>query len=104
MPREFSAGSLAARARPASTNAKPLMPCSRATQRRFSRIQSTACEQQQFEALVMGLDSELLMALAVGRTCLVWDCAIRAQGRHGASRAVWCVAPRLAFSADNACV
>ena len=43
--------------------------------RRFSRIQSTACEQQRFEALVAGLDPELLMALAAGRTCLLWDCA-----------------------------
>jgi len=47
--------------------------------RRFSRIQSTACEQQRFEALVAGLDPELLMALAAGRTCLLWDCASRAQ-------------------------
>jgi hypothetical protein len=56
---------------------------------RFSRIQSTACEQQRFEALVMGLDPELLMALAAGRTCLLWDCASRSKGRHGVPRAIW---------------
>ena len=37
------------------------------------RLQSTWCEQQKFEELVLQSDAGLMMALATGQTCLVWD-------------------------------
>ncbi|KAG2484115.1 hypothetical protein HYH03_017066 [Edaphochlamys debaryana] len=53
----------------------------------FVRIQSTACEQQNLEALVSELDANLLVSLALGHCCLVYDCGSRA--REGTPRALW---------------
>ncbi|GLC37623.1 hypothetical protein PLESTB_001666900 [Pleodorina starrii] len=53
----------------------------------FVRIQSTACEQQNLEALVSELDANLLISLALGHCCLVYDCGSR--GRDGTPRALW---------------
>ncbi|GLI66840.1 hypothetical protein VaNZ11_010822 [Volvox africanus] len=53
----------------------------------FVRIQSTACEQQNLEALVAELDANLLLSLALGHCCLVYDCGSR--GRDGTPRALW---------------
>ena len=55
----------------------------------FTRIQSTACEQQRFEHLLEQLDPGLLLALALGRCCCVWDCGSRSGGRIGSPRALW---------------
>lgn len=56
--------------------------------RSFVRIQSTACEQQHFERLMQGLDATLLLQLALGHTCLVYDLGSRNKKR-GAPRAIW---------------
>ncbi|GFR45807.1 hypothetical protein Agub_g7263, partial [Astrephomene gubernaculifera] len=53
----------------------------------FVRIQSTACEQQHLEALMNELDPSLLLSLALGHCCLVYDCGSR--GRDGTPRALW---------------
>lgn len=37
------------------------------------RIQSTWCEQQKFEEIVLQADAGLMMAMATGQVCLVWD-------------------------------
>ncbi|GAB4816209.1 hypothetical protein N2152v2_003255 [Parachlorella kessleri] len=54
----------------------------------FVRIQSTACEQQLFEKLLAELDSDLLLYLALGHCCLVYDLGSRNKKR-GAPRALW---------------
>ncbi|KAI7837578.1 hypothetical protein COHA_008591 [Chlorella ohadii] len=54
----------------------------------FLRLPSTRCEQQQFEELMHDLDADLLMRLALGQTCLVYDLGSRNKKR-GAPRAVW---------------
>ncbi|KAI8471744.1 MAG: hypothetical protein J3K34DRAFT_520273 [Monoraphidium minutum] len=67
----------------------------------FVRICSTDIEQQNYEALITGLDANLLMHLAMGhrrapharprtraRVCCVWDLGSRNKKR-GAPRAVW---------------
>lgn len=54
----------------------------------FLRIQSTACEQQLYDALLESLDANLLMSLALGRQCLVWDLGSRNKKR-AAPRAIW---------------
>ncbi|KXZ46605.1 hypothetical protein GPECTOR_42g816 [Gonium pectorale] len=53
----------------------------------FVRIQSTACEQQNLEALMCELDAHLLVSLALGHCCLVYDLGSR--GRDGTPRALW---------------
>lgn len=54
----------------------------------LTRIQSTYCEQQKFEELIIEADPGLLMALAMGSTCLVWDFGSRNKKR-GVPRALW---------------
>ncbi|KAK9817211.1 hypothetical protein WJX72_011116 [[Myrmecia] bisecta] len=54
----------------------------------FVRIQSTMCEQQRFEHLINEVDANLLMHLALGHCCLVWDYGSRNK-KQGASRAQW---------------
>lgn len=54
----------------------------------FVRIQSTLCEQGRLEAVVNGLDASLLLHLASGHCCLIYDYASRNKKR-GAPRAVW---------------
>jgi hypothetical protein len=39
----------------------------------FVRIQSTACEQQKWEALIRDVDANLLISLALGKSCIVYD-------------------------------
>ncbi|KAG2442952.1 hypothetical protein HXX76_003027 [Chlamydomonas incerta] len=53
----------------------------------FVRIQSTACEQQNLELLMTELDANLLLHLALGHTCIVYDCGSRR--RDGTPRALW---------------
>ncbi|GBF97550.1 hypothetical protein Rsub_10151 [Raphidocelis subcapitata] len=54
----------------------------------YCRVCSTDVEQQNFEALVQGLDANLLMALALGHSCCVWDLGSRNKAK-GAPRALW---------------
>eukprot|EP00892_Ulva_mutabilis_P009183 jgi/Ulvmu1/6637/UM003_0275.1 len=54
----------------------------------FTRIQSTYCEQNRFEDLIIEADSGLLMGMATGHTCLVWDFGSR-NIKRGVPRAVW---------------
>ncbi|KAL6748300.1 hypothetical protein V8C86DRAFT_2882099 [Haematococcus lacustris] len=54
----------------------------------YVRLQSTACEQQRYEQLMMSLDANLLMALAVGHCTLVYDAGSRIP-EWGVPRAVW---------------
>ena len=49
--------------------------------RSFARLTSTSCEQQLFEKLVCELDPDLLMSLALGRTCLLYDFGSRNKKR-----------------------
>jgi len=50
----------------------------------FIRIQSTACEQKRWNFLIQDLDNDLLMNLALGHTCIVYD-----YSKKGVSRALW---------------
>eukprot|EP00873_Tetraselmis_striata_P034331 jgi/Tetstr1/454595/TSEL_041489.t1 len=54
----------------------------------FCRVQSTACEQQKFEQLMNEIDANLLMSLAAGHCCLVWDYGSRNRKR-AVPRAIW---------------
>lgn len=54
----------------------------------FTRIQSTACEQQNFEGVISELDPNLLTSLALGHVCLVYDCGSRIT-TWGVPRAAW---------------
>ena len=54
----------------------------------FVRIQSTACEQQHFDQILRDVDSDLLMHLALGRVCCIWDYGSRNKKR-GVPRAFW---------------
>jgi len=51
---------------------------------RFLRIQSTACEQKRWDFIIADLDHDLLMNLAIGNDCVVYDC-----GHNGEPRALW---------------
>lgn len=51
----------------------------------FIRIQSTACEQKRWQEIILNLSDDLLLNLALGNTCYVYDC-----GAHKkVSRAIW---------------
>ena len=52
------------------------------------RLESTACEQGRLEALLLGLDANLLMSLALGHCCLVWDLGSRNK-TFAVPRALW---------------
>ncbi|KAF5835715.1 hypothetical protein DUNSADRAFT_6994 [Dunaliella salina] len=54
----------------------------------YVRIQSTACEQQKWESLIVDLDTNMLMSLALGQCCLVWDYGSR-HHKTGNPRALW---------------
>lgn len=54
----------------------------------FCRLTSTACEQQDYDKVLTELDADLLVSLALGRSCLVWDAGCRHQ-RSGCPRALW---------------
>ncbi len=51
----------------------------------FLRIQSTACEQKRWDALLADLDNHFLMCLALGDTCIVHDYSNKGE----VSRALW---------------
>ena len=51
---------------------------------RFIRIQSTACEQKRWDFILQDLDTDLLMNLALGHKCVVYD-----YGHNGVPRALW---------------
>lgn len=57
------------------TNGIESIPALTAAGREFAflRIQSTVCEQKDWARLIMDLDNNLLMNLAVGYTCVVYD-------------------------------
>ncbi|KAK3240940.1 hypothetical protein CYMTET_49260 [Cymbomonas tetramitiformis] len=65
----------------------------------FVRIQSTACEQQNFEQLLNGLDSTFLLSLALGETCIVYDFGSRNKKR-GVPRAIWYGVEFIHFALD----
>jgi len=52
---------------------------------RYIRIQSTACEQKHWSELILTLDSDLLLHLARGNVCVVYDYGSRKE----TPRAVW---------------
>ena len=52
--------------------------------RRFVRIQSTACEQKRWSFIIEDLDNDLLLHLALGYRCVIYDC-----GHNGEPRALW---------------
>ena len=54
----------------------------------YVRIQSTLCEQQELERVISDLDSSLLLHLALGHCCLIYDLGSRNKKR-AAPRAVW---------------
>ena len=43
----------------------------------FIRIQSTTCEQKRWDFLIQDLDNNLLMNLALGNKCIVYDFGAR---------------------------
>ncbi len=51
----------------------------------FIRIQSTACEQKRWNDLLREVDANLLMNLALGHRCVVYD----ASAKRDVSRALW---------------
>jgi len=42
----------------------------------FIRIQSTVCEQKAWDRLILDLDNNFLLHLALGFDCHVWDCSV----------------------------
>lgn len=54
---------------------------------RFIRIQSSHCEQKHWENVIMGLDYDFLLNVALGHTCVIYDFGSRSA--DGLSRAVW---------------
>merc|ERR1712216_610394 len=54
----------------------------------FVRIQSSHCEANNFNGILGGLDSTLLMYLALGHDCYIYDLGSRNKKRK-APRAVW---------------
>lgn len=60
---------------------------------RFVRIQSTACEQKRWNFILQDLDTDLLMNLAIGNTCIVYDF-----GHSGMPRALWQGVPFIKFT------
>lgn len=66
---------------------------------RFIRIQSTHLEQNHFEEVLMDLDNDLLMNLALGNKCIIHDKASRG-GKL--SRAVWYGIPWIRYALERA--
>lgn len=62
----------------------------------FVRIQSTACEQKRWSAIIEDLDYGFLMALASGQPCVVYDASARKQE----SRALYQGLPWIRFCCD----
>ena len=61
---------------------------------RFIRIQSTALEQNHLEDVIRDLDNDLLMNLALGNCCVIYD---RASRRGKVSRALWYGVPWIIY-------
>lgn len=51
----------------------------------FTRIQSTACEQKRWDFIIRDLDQNLLLKLALGFQCEIYDCG----ARKDTPRAIW---------------
>ena len=51
---------------------------------RFCRIQSTHCEQKLWSQMILEIENDMLMNLAIGNTCMVVDA-----GKRGRTRALW---------------
>lgn len=66
---------------------------------RFIRIQSTHLEQNHFEEVLMDLDNDLLMNLALGNKCIIHDKASRG-GKL--SRAIWYGIPWIRYALERA--
>jgi len=43
----------------------------------FIRIQSTMCEQKNWDRIIQELDYDFLMNLAIGNECIIYDCGAR---------------------------
>lgn len=54
----------------------------------FIRIQSTHLEQKLLERVLVDLDNNFLMKLAIGKECIVLDCTSRKK-KNNTSRACW---------------
>jgi len=52
---------------------------------RFIRLQSTACEQKRWEDIILSISDDLLMHVALGHHCIVYDYG----ANKGVPRAVW---------------
>ncbi|KAL0481810.1 farnesyl-diphosphate farnesyltransferase [Acrasis kona] len=72
----------------------------------FIRIQSTHLEQGHFKRLIDQLDDNLLMNLAIGKTCYVYDYGSRRTDKndclYGVSRAVWMGIPYIRILLNRA--
>jgi hypothetical protein len=59
----------------------------------YFRLQSTHCEVRNYEGIIENLDYNLLMSLALGYVCVVYDYGSRGNGmddeREGIPRAFW---------------
>lgn len=64
-----------------------LADCKNLSNINFLRIQSTHCEQKQWDRIIAELDSNFLMCLALGYKCIVLDCGSRS--KDGIPRAIW---------------
>lgn len=51
----------------------------------FIRVQSTWCEQKRWDDLLWDIDANLLMHLALGHTCIIYD----ASAKRDMARALW---------------
>lgn len=66
---------------------------------RFIRIQSTYLEQNHFEKVLIDLDNDFIMNLALGNKCIIHDKASR---RGKLSRAVWYGIPWIRYALERA--
>jgi len=64
---------------------------------RFTRIQSTACEQKRWAQIINDLDNDLLVNLALGNECIIYDC-----GQKGTPRAIWQGVPWIRYALTRA--
>lgn len=62
----------------------------------FLRIQSTHGEAQNFTAIMEYLDANLLMNLAIGNECIIYDAGSRRD--NGCSRVIWQLIPFIQYS------
>lgn len=53
----------------------------------FIRIQSTWCEQKLWDYVIQDLSYDFLMNVAIGHTCIVYDCGSRSE--DGIPRSIW---------------